>query len=257
MHRTSLLKVQSFVSTYLRDSQSKRLRILDVGSKSYEGHASYRSLFDGLNVEYVGLDLEPGHGVDFVPQKTFVWPELSSDSFDICLCGQVFEHNPMFWITFAEIARVLKPNGLTMVIAPGRGAVHRYPVDCWRFYPDAWHALCAYTGLSLVESFFEDRGNRRREPSLMWCDSCVIAKKPSFDSERDRIAFHAQLEKIISTAPDTFIVPAMSATVGPAFNDYHQTIDYAYRKSFISRLKNYFLGSPANKPSISPIGQAI
>ncbi len=30
--------------------------------------------------------------------------------------------------------------------------------------------------LRILETFFEDRGNRRREPSLMWCDSCVIAK---------------------------------------------------------------------------------
>lgn len=235
MHVTSYLKVKSFVDVNFRNSASRRLRILDVGSKSYEGHAAYRLLFDGIEVDYVGLDLESGPGVDIVPAQPFVWQELANEAFDVCLCGQVFEHNPMFWITFAEIARVLKPSGLAMVIAPGRGAVHRYPVDCWRFYPDAWHSLCSYTGLELVETFFEDRGNRRREPSLMWCDSCVIAKKPVLEIATERDGFYKRLATIAATAPMTFVAPQKSERIGPVFSHYLNSIDYPDRKSLRAR----------------------
>ena len=226
MHVTSYLKMKSFVEVQFKQPISRPWRILDVGSKSYEGHAAYRSLFDGMDVEYLGLDLEPGPGVDLVPSHPFVWKELADEDFDAAVCGQVFEHNPMFWITFAEIARVLKPGGLTMVIAPGKGAVHRYPVDCWRFYPDAWHSLCAYTGMELVETFFEDRGNRRRERSLMWCDSCVIARKPILENPTARNDFYRRLECIAATAPPTFIAPQKSELVGPVFSHYLDSIEF-------------------------------
>ncbi len=47
---------------------------------------------------------------------------------------------------------MLTPDGLVAVIAPSGGYVHQYPLDCWRFYPDSWGALCAYVGLTLEES---------------------------------------------------------------------------------------------------------
>jgi hypothetical protein len=37
--------------------------------------------------------------------------------------------------------RVLKPEGLFYLNVPSNGAFHRYPVDCWRFYPDSGRAL--------------------------------------------------------------------------------------------------------------------
>ena len=42
---------------------------------------------------------------------------------------------------FNEALRVLKPTGLLYINAPSNGAYHRYPVDCWRFYPDSGVAL--------------------------------------------------------------------------------------------------------------------
>jgi len=35
----------------------------------------------------------------------------------------------------------LKPNGVLFINVPSNGNVHRYPVDCWRFYPDSGMAL--------------------------------------------------------------------------------------------------------------------
>ncbi|OGT07233.1 MAG: hypothetical protein A2143_11680 [Gallionellales bacterium RBG_16_57_15] len=47
----------------------------------------------------------------------------------------------MFWVLFIEILRVLKPAGLLYLNVPSNGPFHRYPVDCWRFYPDSGVAL--------------------------------------------------------------------------------------------------------------------
>jgi hypothetical protein len=52
-----------------------------------------------------------------------------------------FEHSEMFWLTFLEALRILKPKGLFYINAPSTGDYHAFPVDCWRFYPDAAGAL--------------------------------------------------------------------------------------------------------------------
>lgn len=238
MHRTSQLKMHSFWQQYLLPAAAAaKLRVLDVGSKSYSGHDTYASLFPHPNIEYTGLDLEPGSGVDIVPAHPFLWRELADNQFDVCISGQTFEHNPLFWITFAEMARVLKPNGLAFVIAPGRGVVHRYPLDCWRFFPDAWHALCQYTGLELVETFFEDGGNPKAEPSLMWCDSCVIARKPTLATTAERQAFDAQLNRIASSALGQVQVPSTSERLGPALTHYLEHHSYRVRVATLVRAK--------------------
>ena len=64
----------------------------------------------------------------------------------------------MFWLSFNECLRVLKPDGLLFMNVPSNGAFHRYPVDCWRFYPDAGSALVTWAkhqGMNpaLLESF--------------------------------------------------------------------------------------------------------
>ncbi|WP_048710229.1 methyltransferase domain-containing protein [Microvirga massiliensis] len=90
-----------------------------------------------------------------MPKNGYVWFELSDDRYDVAISGQTFEHNPFFWVTFCEMARILKPGGVLFVIAPGGGRVHRFPYDCWRFYPDSWGALCTLSGMHLVETYFE------------------------------------------------------------------------------------------------------
>jgi hypothetical protein len=39
------------------------------------------------------------------------------------------------------VLRTLKPSGLLYLNVPSNGPFHRYPVDCWRFYPDSGGAL--------------------------------------------------------------------------------------------------------------------
>lgn len=156
-------------------------RVLEVGSKASQPHDTYRSLFDGC--DYLGLDVVAGPNVDYVPADAFHWAELEDESFDVVISGQMLEHNPYPWITFAEIARVLKKDGLVCTIAPSAGPVHRHPLDCWRFYPDSASAFCAYVGLDLVESYVES-GQDRMVKGHAWGDHMMIARRTSVDPER-------------------------------------------------------------------------
>jgi SAM-dependent methyltransferase len=84
------------------------LRVLDIGSYDYNG--SYKSLFKGAK-GYVGMDLQGGPNVDVVPLNPYQWDEFDTDSFDVIVSGQTFEHTEFFWITFSEIVRCLRPGG--------------------------------------------------------------------------------------------------------------------------------------------------
>lgn len=128
------------------------VRVLDIGSRVTGAQSlSHRSLFDDYRVEYVGTDLEPGQNVDVVMKSPYRLP-VKSASFDVVLAGQVFEHVPYPWVLFLEMARVTKPGGYLMITAPSRGHRHAYPYDCWRYYPDAWHALATFARMEVLEA---------------------------------------------------------------------------------------------------------
>jgi SAM-dependent methyltransferase len=210
--------MRAFRDTYLL-SEASGLKVLDVGSGS-DDDWSYRWLFKPPRFEYTGLDLESGQNVDIVPTDPFDWTEIPTDSFDAVISGQTFEHNPYFWITTAEIARVVRPGGFVAIVAPSEGRVHRFPLDCWRFYPDSWSALCTYVGLELLEGYTEPASWRLVIPGRHWADAMMIARKPDLTDELATKAFYSRLEAIVATRA---IQPVPSVGPARAGTEYAQT----------------------------------
>jgi SAM-dependent methyltransferase len=112
------------------------LTIVEIGSLDING--SLRSVAPPGN-EYLGLDVAEGKGVDVVVDPYSL--PLKNDTVDICISSSCFEHAEFFWLSFNEILRILKPQGIFYLNAPSNGAFHRHPVDCWRFYSDSGIAL--------------------------------------------------------------------------------------------------------------------
>lgn len=185
VHPTSLAKIRAFVDVCLPPFRHQPLEILDFGSQVVdEQGVSYRPLFDDPAWRYRGLDITAGHNVDVVVADAYDWSEVESDSVDLVISGQAFEHVEFVWASMFEIARVLRPGGVCVVIAPSGGPEHRYPLDCWRFYPDGMVALGQYVGCDVLESFTDwDNGE--------WADSILVARKPIWSTET-RAAFEAR-----------------------------------------------------------------
>jgi SAM-dependent methyltransferase len=197
MHATSRLKMEAFLKVYAGDSKGKT--VLDVGSRGVnQGVYTYKASTDRYGLAYTGLDFEAGYNVDLVPANPYIWTELKDEQFDLVISGQAFEHNPFMWVTFCEIARVLKKGGIAFVIAPSSGNVHRYPYDCWRYYPDSWATLCALTGLDLTESMRETPATKAIKGNH-WIDSAVVATKPALEAPETSDRFYSNLAEI--TAP--------------------------------------------------------
>lgn len=222
MHESAFEKVRAFRNAYFGDGREKSLRVLDVGSGANKDTLTCRDLFVPPAFEYVGLDVYSGHNVDLVPEDPYRWSELETESFDIVVSNQVFEHVPYFWITSAEIARVLVPGGLALVVSPSAGHPHRYPLDCWRFYPDAWSATCEYVGLELVESYREPLNWRKVIPGVYWVDTMMVARKPDFGSTDERAHFYARIEAIVATRTDGPEGSRRPRIWGPAAESYER-----------------------------------
>lgn len=156
MHASSFENMARCHARYLAEDRRLDQRVVvDIGGADVNG--GYRPLFDGPRFRYLTVDLQAGPGVDVVLEDPYRLP-FDDASVDIVLSGQMLEHCEFFWLAFAEMIRVLKPDGYLFLIAPSAGPIHRYPVDCYRFYPDAYSALARHAGCHLVESWLDDRG---------------------------------------------------------------------------------------------------
>lgn len=175
MHESSFRRMQAFRDHHLRGLADQPLLIVDLGSQDVNG--SYQPLFVQGAWRYVGVDMAPGPNVDIVLRNPYDWREIPSASADVVISGQAFEHIEYFWISALEVARILRPGGLCCLIVPSAGPEHRYPVDCWRFYPDGLRALARFAGLEVLQAETDWEGTGG-EGGSMWHDSVLVARKP-------------------------------------------------------------------------------
>jgi SAM-dependent methyltransferase len=197
-----------FRSRYLDARRNEPLTVIDLGSADLNG--SYRALFALPPWRYLGVDLVAGENVDIVLRDPYRWRELGSESIDVVVSGQTFEHTEFFWETMLEIARVLKPRGMCCIIAPSCGPEHRFSRDCWRIFADGFSAVARYAGLEVVDvqTQWEDLPDYDLE-SNKWHDSVLIARKPvrSF-ATRLRWQIYSGLRRFVRPpppAPETII----------------------------------------------------
>ena len=158
MHYTSLENMKKVYDRYIRDHAAfnkNTVKVIDIGGSNING--SYRDIFDSPKYQYKAVDVTKGKGVDIVLRNPYQLP-FKNNSVDIMISGQAFEHIEFFWLTFKEMMRCLREDGICAVIAPSSGPVHRFPVDCYRFYPDAMTALSNWGGCNLIDSWREELG---------------------------------------------------------------------------------------------------
>jgi SAM-dependent methyltransferase len=169
MHASSLENMVKCRDRYYRGTALEAqeiVTIFDFGGADVNG--TYRPIFDSPNINYRAADLVAGPKVDIVLESPYQFP-LADESVDLLISGQAFEHCEFFWLAFVEFIRVVKRTGLIFLIAPSTGPIHRYPVDCYRFYPDAYRALARYAECHLIGMWLDERGP--------WCDLVGIFSK--------------------------------------------------------------------------------
>lgn len=135
-------------------------KALVIGSKIYPGRLDARRHFSDV----IGVDLEPGDGVDYV-MDVEAGPPCQSWSFSHIDCCSVLEHSKRPWVLASMIELMLLPGGSLYVHAPTVWRYHGYPDDYWRFT----HAGIALLFSSIVWStmmYSDWKGNLTMPPRI-------------------------------------------------------------------------------------------
>jgi SAM-dependent methyltransferase len=118
-------------------------RTLEIGSLDFNG--SVRDLFTG---EYVGIDRVDGEGVDQVMDGSeLAFPDAS---FDTVVSTSALEHDPAFWLTLAEVGRVLRTGGHFILTTVSWNFLPHNEPDYYRFLPDTHRLLMDLASCDLV-----------------------------------------------------------------------------------------------------------
>jgi len=103
-----------YVKNKFSDQFSNK-QVVEVGSLNING--TVRIFFD--NCHYVGLDVAEGKDVDVVCEgQKFDAP---SESFDVAISCECFEHNPEWVATFNNMYRLVRPGGMIIMTCATTG----------------------------------------------------------------------------------------------------------------------------------------
>jgi SAM-dependent methyltransferase len=122
-------------------------RLLDIGA----GRLAWKTLLQERTTSYLSGDVTRDHrGLDLVCDVSRLLP-FADASFDTLFCCSVLEHTPEPWHAFAEMWRILAPNGLAIVSLPFLLHVHDEPHDYYRFTRYGFEYLAGKAGFEIVE----------------------------------------------------------------------------------------------------------
>jgi len=143
MHDTASLSGKAVADIFAKPGMT----VVDVGGLNING--SLRPFFEQKpGVTYICVDMEAHPSVDIVVKPGDPLP-FATGSVDLIVSSSCFEHDPMFWMTFKELTRIVKLGGFIYISAPSNGMYHCHPGDNWRFYSDAGQSLAVWSGYSL------------------------------------------------------------------------------------------------------------
>ncbi|SLM61832.1 MULTISPECIES: glycosyltransferase [Dickeya] len=230
MHQSAMYYGGMFFKAYCHNHMNKKLVIAEIGSQNVNG--SLRDIAPEGS-DYIGMDFVTGNGVDIIIDDPYRLP-LDDNSVDVVVSSSCFEHSEFFWLVLLEALRVLKKDGVLYLNAPSNGFVHRWPVDCWRFYPDSGHAMVNWANRNghnalLLESFIGQKSEGEVASGGAWNDFvAVILKDASFSSNFE--------ERIIDSISD--FSNGYSSKVTGVINDSAENPDSTALIAQSERIKN-------------------
>lgn len=157
------------------------LRLLEVGAHDVNGSSRSTLEKQGL-LKYVGVDIDPGPGVDEVVSVHGLVQHFGLQTFDVVLSAEMIEHVEEWPDAIRQMAEVTAPGGRIVITTRSRGfPFHAYPHDYWRFEVRDFEEIFAGWNVELLES-------DPSEPGVFVC-----ARKPmgAWMPNLDRMRLHS------------------------------------------------------------------
>lgn len=156
MHQNTQLLFKKYALPYFKPGT----RVLEIGPN--RNPSAFQDILKNDSLVWHTLDLSFRNDIPltYKTDDEYSFP-IPADSYDIVLSSSVIEHVRKIWRWLPEVARVTKPGGHVITIAPVSWEYHEDPVDCWRIYPEGMRALCEDAGLKVVLCEWEALGIAR------------------------------------------------------------------------------------------------
>lgn len=167
-----------FVASRLLPEDIESKRVLEVGS--YDHNGAVRPVVSARNpAEYIGVDIEPGPGVDQVCDIACLVERFGEESFDLVLCTEVLEHVEDWRAAISNLKRVCKAGGIILLTTRSLGfQYHGYPHDFWRFEVDDMERIFADFEIMELQKDRQDPGvflKARKPGDYEECDLADIS----------------------------------------------------------------------------------
>jgi len=144
----SKIERQSILSSLIDAKKYIKGKILDVGC----GNKPYKSIFEDVVEEYIGLDLPPpiSTNVDADVFGNSLNLPFKSNVFDAVLSIQVLDDVPEPKKMMEETYRVLKNGGYLVLTAPLTWGLHDEPHDYYRYTKHGLKYLAESAGFEVI-----------------------------------------------------------------------------------------------------------
>ncbi len=161
-------------------------RVLEVGAIDVNGNL--RPVITALGPsEYVGVDIEPGKGVDVVCRAEDLIDRFGRESFHVVLSTEMLEHVRDWRLVVTNIKEVCRPGGVILLTTRSRGfKYHGFPCDFWRFDLDDMRSIFSDLDIHALRSDPE-------MPGVM-----LKARKPSDKSWKPRDLSSISLHSVVT-----------------------------------------------------------
>ena len=156
MHGNTQLLFKKYALPYFKPG----LRVLEIGPNKMP--STFQDILGENSLTWDTIDLAFRNDIPLTYKTAdeYSFP-IPDNSYDIVLSGNVIEHVRKIWRWMPELARITKPGGHVITIAPVSYEYHEDPVDCWRIYPEGMRALSEDAGLTVSLCTWEALGIQR------------------------------------------------------------------------------------------------
>ncbi len=125
--------------------------VLEVGSRMTNANAWWIVNRDLAQGKWLGIDMQPGHGVDQVADIHNL-PDEWRGRFTGILCSEVLEHVRRPWVALPKLREALRPGGWIVVTTLTSFHIHGFPDDYYRFTPSGLRLLLEDAGFLNVQT---------------------------------------------------------------------------------------------------------
>ncbi len=141
-------RIRSFIE---RHAAGLGADVLEIGSRQHVPGAWWVVNRDLAQGRWLGMDMQPGDGVDVVADLHAL-PDEWAGRFTGVLCSEVLEHVARPWMALPALHRAMRPGGLLIVTTLFAFPEHGFPDDYYRYTGSGLRLLLEDAGFTDVQT---------------------------------------------------------------------------------------------------------